>query len=70
MSEGFLGVVNSVLTGPEAMQLESGTMLGQATQYTVDARQNPTDLSSVGMRWPSFNPTGFPDVMPVGMIMI
>ena len=32
---GFLGVVNSVLTGPEAMQLESGTMLGQATQYTV-----------------------------------
>lgn len=48
MSEGFLGVVNSVLTGPEAMQLESGTMLGQATQYTVDARQNPTDLSSVG----------------------
>lgn len=52
------------------MQLESGTMLGQATQYTVDARQNPTDLSSVGMRWPSFNPTGFPDVMPVGMIMI
>lgn len=47
MSEGFLGVVNSILTGPEAMQLESGTMLGQATQYTVDARQNPTD-SSVG----------------------
>lgn len=41
-------MVNSVLTGPEAMQLESGTMLGQATQYTVDARQNPTDLSSVG----------------------
>lgn len=66
MSEGFLGVVNSVLTGPEAMQLESGTMLGQATQYTVDARQNPTDLS-VGH---TSILQGFPDVMPVGMIMI
>lgn len=30
---GFLGVVNTVITGPEAMQPESP--LGQATQYTI-----------------------------------